>query len=154
GHKRYKGHKGHKGWSDAGMSFARALACYWFVLRRVELKRELRVARFVLRERHRVVAGVARRAVRPSLAADRAEQAVEAQVGDTVGLEELADLLNRMRRSDQVALSRRVDAVEAGRNRRRTADADVHFLRARCAHHTDDLLARRPAHQRVVDQDH
>src|SRR5690349_11362792 len=53
----------------------------------VQLQRELEVARFVTREVDWIPTGVAGRAVRASLCADRAEQSFEAQIGHAVGIE-------------------------------------------------------------------
>src|ERR1051325_5345592 len=58
-----------------------------------------------------------------------------------------------MRRRDQIRLTRRVDAVKTGRDRRRTADAHVDFLRACRAHHPHDFAAGRTPDDRIVDQD-
>src|SRR5579872_4373127 len=101
----------------------------------VQLERELEVARLVARDLHGVLPRVAGCAVRTALAPHRAQQPLEAQVPDAVGFEELADLLERVRRGNQLGLLRCVDTVEAGRDRRRTADAHVDFLRAGRAHH-------------------
>src|SRR4249920_4166928 len=78
----------------------------------VELQRELQVGRLVLRKRHRVDAGVARGAIRALFALDRAQHAFEAQIADAVGLEELANFLDRVGGADQLRLARRVNAVE------------------------------------------
>ena len=48
---------------------------------------------------------------------------------------------------------RRVDAVVAGVHRRRRRDAHVHLARAGLPDHLHDLARRRPAHDRVVDED-
>jgi hypothetical protein len=55
---------------------------------------------------------------------------------------------------DQLAALRCVDAVEARRDRRRAADADVNLGGASGTHHLDDLAAGRAAHNRVVDEHH
>src|SRR6266496_5874916 len=115
----------------------------------VERQRELEIPGFVAGTFDGVVTGVARAAVRRLLAPDRAHHAFEAQVRDAVGLEKLANLCDRVRRGDQLGLARRVHAVEAGRNRRRAADSDVHLFRARRPHHAHDFAARRAANNRV-----
>jgi hypothetical protein len=56
------------------------------------------------------------------------KQAVEREIGERIGLDVLANLFDGLVGGDQVALARRIDAVEAGRNGRRTTDAQVHFL--------------------------
>src|SRR4029077_9226254 len=122
------------------------------VLGLVQLQRELKIGRFIAREFDRIYARIARGAVRALLTLDRAQHPFEAQVRDAVGFQKLADLLERVRRADQLRLARRVDAVEAGRDGRRAADTNVHFLGPRGAHHADDLTAGRAPHNRVVHE--
>ena len=50
-------------------------------------------------------------------------------------------------------LGRRIHAIKAGRNRRRTGDAHVDFLRAGAANHADNLAAGGAADDGIVDQD-
>ena len=119
---------------------------------RIQLQRQLQVRRLVSRKRHGIDPRVARRAVLRASAADGIGEAVEAEIGHAVGVEILADFLERVRRGDQFRPARRVDAVEARRDRRRAADAHVHLACARAPHHPNDLPARRPAHDRVVDE--
>ena len=57
-------------------------------------------------------------------------------------------------RRNQLRFARRVDAVEARRDRRRAADSHVHFLGSRGAYHPYDLPAGRAANDRVVDENH
>src|SRR5258706_188716 len=85
----------------------------------VELQRELQVRRLILRKWHRIDARIARTAVRIALAANRRHQPFEAQITDAVGVEVLGDFLQRMRRGNELHPARRIDAVIAGRNRRR-----------------------------------
>src|SRR5690606_11825511 len=117
-----------------------------------QLEGELQVRRLVLRKRDRIVTGVARRAVGAAPLPDRREQAVEAEIAETVSPDVLPDFVDAVRGGDQFGPSRCVDAVEAGRHRGRTADAHVHFLRARGPDHLDDLPAGRPPDDRLVDQ--
>ena len=111
-----------------------------------------RYAFSIPRERHGVLPCIARGAVVLPACAHRRQQAFEAEVAERVGADVLANLFERMRRGDELAAARRVDAVETRRHRRRTADAQMHFLRAGRAHHLHDLAAGRPAHDRIVDQ--
>src|SRR5439155_3362308 len=76
-------------------------------------ERELQVRRLVAREFHGIDPGVTRTAVRAVLRAHRAEHSLETQIGEAVGFEIVADLVERMRRRDQLGLPRRVDAVKA-----------------------------------------
>src|SRR5262245_50656833 len=94
----------------------------------VQLERQLQVARLVARKLDRIDAGVARRAIRFAFSADGAEQPFLREVRDAVGLDVIANLVERMRGRDQLGLSRRVDAVETWGNGRRTTDPQVHFL--------------------------
>ena len=80
-------------------------------------------------------------------------QALEREVGQRVGAEVRADLLDAAAGGDQLVVPGHVDAVEAGRDDRRRGDAQVHLERARLAQHLHDLARRRAAHDRVVDDD-
>src|SRR5262249_54160469 len=117
------------------------------------LERELQIGSLVARKLDRVVARVARRAVSALLRADRSAKALQAQVREAVGFDVFADFLDRMRRRDELGAVWRVDAVETGRNRRRTADAEMHFTCAGSLDHSHDLPAGGAADDRVVDQD-
>ena len=66
------------------------------------LEGELEIRLLVLRERHRIDAGVAGRAVGVPAIANRLPQAVQAQIRERVGFEEIANLRDRVRgrRSD------------------------------------------------------
>src|SRR5581483_10847749 len=77
-----------------------------------------------------------------------------AEIGERVGLDEAANLLDRIVRGDELRARRRIDAVVAGADRRRRADAHVDFLSAGVAQHANDLSARGAAHDRVVHDDH
>ena len=60
------------------------------------------------------------------------EHAADRQVGQRIGADELADLLDiDMRRGDELGLDLRVDAVEAGMEDGRRADAQVDLARPR-----------------------
>src|SRR5690349_13421667 len=84
--------------------------------------------------------------------ADRALQAFEAQVAERVRADEVGNLFDAEVRADQLFARRRVDAIEAGRDGRRTTDADVDFARAGPPHYLPDLLRGRAAHDRIVNQ--
>src|SRR5262249_9582929 len=101
-------------------------------------------------ERHRVLAGEARRAVRAA-AADSLHHALVRQVREGVARDVAADLVDRVRRGDELAAVRRVDAIEAGMRRRRRADPQVDLARTGAAQHLDDLARRRAADERIVD---
>src|ERR1700733_10012255 len=58
-----------------------------------------------------------------------------------------------MIRGDQFIPRRRVHTVEAGRNCRRAADADVDFSCASIAHHAHDFAAGCAAHDGIVHKD-
>ena len=60
---------------------------------------------------------------------------------------------SRVGRGDQLGLDLGVDAVEARVVDRRGADPDVDLGRAGLAQQLDDPLGRRPAHDRIVDDD-
>jgi hypothetical protein len=81
------------------------------------------------------------------------EQAIERQVGQRVGFNELADLFDGVVGGDEFALAGRVDAVEAGRNGRRATDAEMDFCCAGAADHADDFAAGGAADDGVVDED-
>src|SRR4051812_18485195 len=118
-----------------------------------DLERELQVRLLVARKGDGIDAGVARRAVRRLLRTDRALQPLETQVGEAVGFDELANLLERVVGGNQLGAVRRVDAVEARGDRPRTRNAHVHLLRPGGADHLDDLPAGGAAHDRIVDED-
>ncbi len=67
--------------------------------------------------------------------------------------EVLADRLDRMIRSDELAARRRVDAVEARMRDGRRADPQVYLRRAALPDDGDELAHRRAADDRVVDDD-
>ena len=117
----------------------------------IELQRKL-VYRLVLRDGDRIAPGVAGAAVRAALAANGAEQSFETEISHGIGVEKRRNLVERVRRPDEFGPLRRVHAVEAGRNRRRTADADMHLFGPCRSHHLDDLPTRRAAHDRIVDE--
>src|SRR6266571_331882 len=104
-------------------------------------------------ERDGMVVRVARRAERPVLS-DRPVHPLERQIAERVGPDGPPDLIDRVRRGDQLRPARRVHAVVTGPDRGRAGDAHVHLARARRADHGDDLPAGGAAHDRVVDQRH
>src|SRR5262245_41798185 len=83
--------------------------------------------------------------------AGRLQHPVEGKVADRIGAEIAADLLGAVTRADQLLACRRVDAVVAGPLDRRRRDPHVDLARAGALEHPDDLAARGPAHDRVVD---
>src|SRR5687768_7508773 len=90
---------------------------------RIELERPLQVRRLVAWEGDRIDAGIAGRAVLGAAAIHSSSQPVEAQIRHAVSVQILADLLERVRGGDELGPARRIDAVEARRDRRRTTDA-------------------------------
>src|SRR5262245_44751122 len=66
------------------------------------LERKLQVGLFVAREGNRIGAGVAGRAVRALLMTDCRTQTVQAQIGEAVRFDVLADLFERVRGSDEL----------------------------------------------------
>src|SRR5215831_8980409 len=55
--------------------------------------------------------------------------------------------------SNELSLGRRIDAVETGRHDRRGADSQMDLFGTGITDHFDDLAARRPPNQRVIDHD-
>src|ERR1043165_7931340 len=84
----------------------------------------------------------------------RSNHSLERQITQRVGLDELSYLFDAHLRRNQLRFVWRVDTVVARTNRRRTTDAHVDLLRARLANHAHDLLRRRAANDRIVDQPH
>src|SRR5581483_8317676 len=70
------------------------------------------------------------------------------------GPNKFLNLFNGFVRSNKFFLGRRIYPVETRRNRWRTGDAHMHLFRPGLTDHTDDFLAGRPPHNRVVDQHH
>src|SRR5687767_3339999 len=116
----------------------------------IKLQAQLQVCVLVPWERHRVLTCIARRAVALSTRPDGFEHSRQAEVADGVSTDILADLLERVRRGDQLAATRRVDAVEAGRHGGRAANPQVNLGSSRGANHLDNLPAGGAAHQRIV----
>ena len=86
--------------------------------------------------------------------AHRLHQTVVGEVRQRIRVDELANLFDTPVGGDELRRPRRVDAVVAGAGGRRRGDAKVHLRRARRANEPDDLLARGPAHERIVDHHH
>src|SRR5450759_1442830 len=84
---------------------------------------------------------------------ERREDAANREVAQRVGPDEVADLVDRMRRGDQLGLDLGVDPVEAGMEDRRRADPNVDLRRPRAAEQLDDRARGRPADDRVVNDD-
>src|SRR5262245_42493803 len=95
---------------DLGISLLR----HRFLLFVIELQRKLEVGRLVAREVHRVDARVAGTAVRATAAANGGQHAVEAQVANRIAFEKVTDLVEAVRRGDQLLLARRIHSIEAG----------------------------------------
>src|SRR6476661_6189751 len=132
GHKREpRGHRGMQSvsWRSSSDDFT--------LFSLLEFEGELKIAGFVARERHRIDAGVAGRAVGRARTVDGAEQTAEAQVLHAVGLDEVANFIERVRRGNELAAARRIDAVEGWRDRRRATDPHVHLARAGGPDHAD-----------------
>ncbi len=72
---------------------------------------------------------------------------------DRVDAEVFPDLLDGVRRGDELLVGGDVDAVEAGELGRRRGYAHVDLLRAGVAEHLDDLPHGGAAHDRVVHHD-
>ena len=87
-------------------------------------------------------------------AASRPEHALEAEIPEGIDAEVLPDLLERVRRGDQLFPGRRVDPVVAGAGDRRGAEAQVHLPRAGGPDHLDQALAGGAPHQAVVHHHH
>src|SRR5262245_43590998 len=117
------------------------------------LLEEAELLRLGPRDLHRVLVRPAGGADLVPDAPDRAQHSLEAQVPEAVRPHEPPDVLDGVARRDQLLAPRRVDPVVARPDRRGARDAEVDLLRARAAAHLDDLLARRPPHDRVVDED-
>src|SRR6266446_5460947 len=107
----------------------------------------------VVLERHGIATGEAGVAEAALLPAEKRVHALLAEIRQRVGGDVTADLFDVVRRSDELAAIRGVDAVVAGARRRRRADPHVHLARAGVADHLHDLAAGRAAHDRVVDDD-
>ena len=107
----------------------------------------------LVRDRRGVLAGEAGVAVLVALAGG-AQHAVEREVAQRVHAEELADLLDRVRRRDELLAGRRVDAVVTGPGDRRRAQPEVHLARARGPDHLHQALAGVAANQAVVHHHH
>src|SRR5215470_5745789 len=54
---------------------------------------------------------------------------------------------------NELSLGRRIDAIETGRHDRRGADSQMDLFGTGITDHFDDLAARRPPNQRVIDHD-
>src|SRR2546426_9092875 len=111
------------------------------------------VCLFLLGERDGVLVGVAGGTERSALT-DRAVHPFERQIAERVGADVAADLVDTVRRGDELRAARRIDAVVAGADGRRTGDAHVHLARPGRTDHRDDLPAGGAPHDRVVDQHH
>ena len=79
-------------------------------------------------------------------------QRFDRQIAEGVGADDLRDFLKRVVRGDEVIGRVDVRAVVARMEKRRCGDAQVDFFRARLADEVSDALARRAAHDGVVDE--
>src|SRR5262245_29699970 len=84
---------------------------------------------------------------------ERGEDPADRQVAERVGTDEVARLIDRMGRGDELRLDGRIDAIEAGVIDRRRTDPDVDLARARAPEQLHDPLRGRAADDRVVDDD-
>src|SRR4051812_41109140 len=82
---------------------------------------------------------------------ERAQDALDREIAERIGADELADLLDRARRRDQLGGDLGVDAVEARVVDRGGADPDVDLGGAGLPQQRHDLLGRGAADDRVVD---
>src|SRR6185369_4739648 len=105
----------------------------------------------VVRDRLRVAAVEAGEAEAVIRELERREDAGDREVAQRIRADEVADLLHRHVRRDQLGLDLGVDAVEARVEDRRRADPDVDLGGARLPKQRHDLLGRGPADDRVVD---
>src|SRR5260221_2944595 len=110
-------------------------------------------ANFELDQVRRVVAGVARGAEFCFGVVHGLFETAEREIAERIGAQIFADLLRRVGRGDEFFLSGRVDAVVAGRDRWRAADAHVNFFGAGFAHHADELAAGGAADDGIVNED-
>src|SRR5215213_8887981 len=85
----------------------------------------------VVRDWLRIVAVEAREAELLVRQLEGREDAPDGKKAERIGADEVPDLLDRMRRRDQLGLDLGVDAIEAGVIDRRRADPDVNLGRAR-----------------------
>ncbi|HLE61140.1 MAG TPA: class II glutamine amidotransferase [Thermoanaerobaculaceae bacterium] len=93
----------------------------------------------VLLVQHPVVAREAGGAEVPGRGRQTREHALLGEVAKGVGADEGPDLLDALTGSDQLAPLRGVDAVEAGPDRRRRGDPEVHLRGAHTLEHHHDL---------------
>src|ERR1700737_3145428 len=85
----------------------------------IKFQRQLKISGLVTRKRDGVLACIARRAIRSTPRPDRGEQPFQAEVANAVGIDIFPNLLQRMGGRNQLGATRRVDTVEAGRDRGR-----------------------------------
>src|SRR5205823_1258979 len=114
---------------------------------------ELQVGLLVLRKRDRVLTRIAGRTIRSAALADRRHQTFKTEVTERVGADIFPDFLERVGRGDELRPFRRNDAVKTARDRRGATNPHVYFARPGGTHHLHDFSARRPADERVVDED-
>src|SRR5215510_13415681 len=103
---------------------------------------------------HGIVTTEASVAKTPGLAVEVSVHPFSSEIGERVGLDETADLFDGARRCDELGACRRIDAVITWADRRRRADAHVHFLCAGIAKHADNLSACGSANDGIIDDDH
>src|ERR1700733_6016662 len=105
---------------------------------------------FQLHELGRIVAGIARGAEFSLVIFHSRAKGWEREVGERIGTEKFANLLDGIVRGDQLLAARRVNTVVAGRNRGRAADTHVDFGCAGLADHADDFPAGGAADDGIV----
>src|ERR1019366_5032397 len=100
-----------------------------------------------------IIARVTSRAIRDllSLTASLLE-AFQREVSQGICANVVANLVDGLVGGDELLFRRRVDAVITGRDRGRTGNAHVHFLRPSAADHAHNLPAGMPPDDRVIDQ--
>src|SRR5437016_3927286 len=103
---------------------------------------------------YRIISGEARIAELVAMLAgiQKRVQTLPAQIAERIRADIAPDLIDRMRRGEQLLASRRVDAVKARMRSGRSRDSHVHLARTRLPEHRDDLPERSPAYQRIFDE--
>src|SRR5262249_52416785 len=99
-----------------------------------------------------IVARVAGVTVLTALVSYSLLQRIEREVAECVRAYKFANAFHCRVGGDQFVFDRRVHSIEAGRNRGRAGDPQMHFARARFTYHADYFLARGSTHDGVVHQ--
>src|SRR5215510_15249037 len=101
-----------------------------------------------------ILARITCRAELTTLATDSAHQPRQAEVSKRIRFDVFTDFFHRVAGGNQLFLGRRIDAVKAWRQRRRTTDSHVYFFGACCTDHFYDLSACCSANDGIVDENH